>query len=328
MRWSKSPLLLRLGWSKAPSNTSRNSTHNDFPTSYPVPPAKSPAVSNASHAKLSHAERPSRSRNPSHTATPVDGTFSPQRLHLRLDSHGYSPSVLAKVVHAGATLPSFELAARAIRLLADVSISGRHVGRLTEAIGSELVVERDRHAEAHRTRKLAAAVPNPPSVVAVEVDGGRYQRRAEGLGCGARDPHWREDKVACLVTLSSSTHEVDPQPEPPACFLDRERVRDVTQCPRGEQPLSADGYTPGVPEPKTDAVNWQPERLVRTCVATTQDSEVFGRLVGAEARARNFESATHRAFVADAMVKRTTGRSRSGGSRSTPASIITASTSL
>ena len=217
----------------------------------------------------------------------------------RTSSHGYSPSVLAKVVHAGATLPSFELAAKALRLLADVSISGRHVGRLTEAIGSELVVERDKQAEAHRTRKLAACVPNPPSVVAVEVDGGRYQRRTEGIGCGARDPHWREDKVACLVTLSSSTHEVDPQPEPPACFLDRKHVRDLTQCPRGEQSPSSDGEMPSESRPKPDAVDWQPKRLVRTCVATTQDSEVFGRLVGAEAKARNFESATRCAFVAD-----------------------------
>jgi hypothetical protein len=110
---------------------------------------------------------------------------------------------------------------------------------MTEAIGSELVVERDQQAEAHRTRTLAACVPNPPSVVAVEVDGGRYQRRTDGLGRGARDPHRREDKVACLVTLSSSAREVDPQPEPPACFLDRKHVRDVTQCPRGEQSQGA-----------------------------------------------------------------------------------------
>jgi hypothetical protein len=45
--------------------------------------------------------------------------------------------VLAKIVHAGAMLPSFDVAAKTLRLLADVSISGRHVGRLTEAIGAE-----------------------------------------------------------------------------------------------------------------------------------------------------------------------------------------------
>jgi hypothetical protein len=190
------------------------------------------------------------------------------------------------------------LAARTLRLLAEVPISGRHVGRLTEAIGAELVSRRDEQAEAHRTRKLEVRVPNTPGVVAVEVDGGRYQRRAEGRGCGARDPQWREDKVACLVTLSSRTYDTDPQPEPPACFLDRKHVGNMTQCPVAKEPEGAGGAGPP-PAPRSERVDWQPERLVRTCVATTHDREQFGRLVGAEAQARNFGSASRRAFVGD-----------------------------
>ncbi len=124
--------------------------------------------------------------------------FSLQRPNLKLAPHGYSPSVLAKIVHAGAARPSFVLAAKALRLLAGLSISGRHVGRLSEPVGAVPVAARDRHAEAHRTRKLEPQVPNAPEVVGAEVDGGRYQRRAEGHGCGARDPQWREDKVAYL----------------------------------------------------------------------------------------------------------------------------------
>ena len=207
--------------------------------------------------------------------------------------------MLAKIVHAGAVLPSFELAAKTLRLLTDISISGRHVGRLTEAIGAELVAQRDEQAEAHRTRKLEVRVPNTPGVVAVEVDGGRYQRRAEGQGCGARDPQWREDKVACLVTLSSDTHETDPQPEPPDCFLDREHVRRMTQCPAAKEPEIAGDATGTAFASSSERTDWQPERLVRTCVATTRDSEAFGRLVGAEAKARNFEVASRRAFLGD-----------------------------
>lgn len=191
------------------------------------------------------------------------------------------------------------MAANTLGLLADISISGRHVGRLTEAVGAELVARRDEHAEAHRTRKLEAQVPNVPGVVAVEVDGGRYQRRAEGLGCGARDPQWREDKVACLVTLASVTHEADPQPEPPECFLDRKHVRQMTQCPAAKEPETAGDATGPASASSAERIDWQPQRLVRTCVATTHDSEAFGRLVGAEARARNFEAASRRAFVGD-----------------------------
>jgi hypothetical protein len=191
------------------------------------------------------------------------------------------------------------LAAKTLRLLADVAISGRHVGRLTETIGGELVAERDEQAEAHRTRRLEVRVANGPSVVAVEVDGGRYQRRAEGLGCGARDPQWREDKVACLVTLASTTHGRDPQPEPPECFLDRQHVGDMTRCPAANGPEIRGESADPKPPFRPDRIDWQPERLVRTCVATTRDSEAFGRLVGAEAKARNFEAAPRRAFVGD-----------------------------
>lgn len=207
--------------------------------------------------------------------------------------------MLAKIVHAGAVLPSFELAARTLRLLAGVSISGRHIGRLTEAVGSELVRRRDEQAEAHRLCQLEAQVPNTPAVVAVEVDGGRYQRRSEGQGCGAHDPQWREDKVACLVTLASTSHEADPQPEPPDCFLDRRHVGEMTQCPAVREPEVAGETTTLAAATQSERIDWQPRRLVRTCVATTRDSEAFGRLVGAEAKARNFGTATRRAFVGD-----------------------------
>jgi hypothetical protein len=101
------------------------------------------------------------------------------------------------------------------------------------------------------------------------------------------------------VTLTSDTHDADPQPEPPECFRDREHVRQMTQCPRGEDSEPTGENTPTAPEAEPDVVDWQPERLVRTCVATTRDSEEFGRLVGAEAKARNFEAAGRRAFVGD-----------------------------
>lgn len=207
--------------------------------------------------------------------------------------------MLAKIVHAGAMLPSFELAAKTLRLLADLSISGRHVGRLTKSIGAELVAKRDEQAEAHRTRQLGTQVPNAPSVVAVEIDGGRYQCRVEGRGSGARDPQWREDKVACLVTLASRTHDADPQPEPPECFLDRKHVGNLTQCPAVGEPEIAGESVASKAMSQPAVIDWQPERLVRTCVATTGDSDAFGRLVGAEAKARNFEGAGRRAFVGD-----------------------------
>ena len=207
--------------------------------------------------------------------------------------------MLAKIIHAGAALPSFELAAKTLFALADLSVSGRHVGRLTEAIGAELVAARDTRAEQHRQRKLEAQVANVPSVVVVEVDGGRYQQRADGSGPGVFDPAWREDKGACVLSLTSGTHEVDPQPEPPACFLDRRHVRNMTRQSTGEESPEESGDTPPPVDADPPIPAWQPQRLVRTCVATTRTSEEFGRLVGAEAQARNFAAASRKAFVAD-----------------------------
>ena len=191
------------------------------------------------------------------------------------------------------------MAAKTLRLLAEVSISGRHVGRLTDVIGAELVAQRDARADAHRTRQRDTQVPNAPSAVAVEVDGGRYQRRTEGQGCGARGPHWREDKVACLVTLESKTRDRDPQPEPPECFLDREYVGNLTPYPTADGPELTGASALAAPAGASAAVDRQPERLARACVSTTRDSGAFGRLTGAAAPARNFGAAGRRAFVGD-----------------------------
>ena len=299
-RWSRSPPRPPPDWSRERSNTSPNNKPNAFPNSCPVPPARSSAPLRPDPVRSLRAGPPSRCPNPSPTAPLVGGIFSPQRTNLKLDSHGYSPSVLAKIVHAGATLSSFELAAKTLRLLADLAISGRHVGRLTEAIGAELLATRDTHAEAHRTRKLDAQVPNTPSVVAVEVDGGRYQRRAEGQGCGARDPQWREDKVACLVTLSSTTHDTDPQPEPPECFLERERVRRLAHCPAaGEPEISGESTRPRA-APTSEPIDWQPKRAgTNVRGARHARAPSSGTWWQREAKARNFEVASRRVFMGD-----------------------------
>jgi hypothetical protein len=62
------------------------------------------------------------------TVPTVAGTFSPQRPILRLDGHGYSPTLLQKIVTAGARLGSFADAAFALGL-AGLSISAREYQR-------------------------------------------------------------------------------------------------------------------------------------------------------------------------------------------------------
>jgi hypothetical protein len=144
---------------------------------------------------------------------------------LKVDSHGYSSAILTKIVTAGGQLKSFDLAAQMLEKLAEFQISARHLGRLTEEIGAELCAQRDQQAAALPPERTRAQRPGTaPEAVAVEVDGGRMHMRTEGQGPGVHQPHWKEDKIACLVTLESRSFATDPHPEPPRCFLDRKRV--------------------------------------------------------------------------------------------------------
>jgi hypothetical protein len=229
---------------------------------------------------------------------------------LHLDTHGYSPTVLQKIVIAGGRQPSFALAATMLQELAEIRISGPQVRHLTEQVGAELLQNRDAQVQRFAARTLAPQVANVPVVAVVEVDGGRLQVRAWDAGRGVHDPAWKEDKIACLVTMQSPVQETDPHPDLPACFTDPPRVAALVRGVSSQGSLSdLDGVTAtaATPEPTPEAhadatatpPTWQPAPLVRTCVATTQSSDDFGPLVAAEAQARNFGVAARQAFVGD-----------------------------
>jgi len=211
--------------------------------------------------------------------------------------------VLQKIEFAGGNAASFEHAAQALKVLAEVDISGKHVQRVTERLGTERLRERDREVEAFRRRELRPQRKEPPRVVAVHVDAGKAQMR-EDDGCrGVRQPRWADTKVACLNSYSAPSCDRDPLPEPPAAFLDPPAVaRLVTEvnrvrsqpAPPTPEPL---GPSTDPPEPK-DRPD-RPRVLVRTAVATTQDSEHFGYLVAAEAQRRGFYEAAVKAVLGD-----------------------------
>jgi hypothetical protein len=179
------------------------------------------------------------------------------------------------------------------------------VQELTGQVGAELAAARDAKARQRLKRQLRPAVAAAPPVVAVEVDGGRLGTRASGRGPGVHEPESKEDKLACLATLDSREYAADPQPQVPPSFLQPRRVQRLVRQlggwageetaaegaalpPAGEEP-------PGLPE----AEPWAPQRRVRTCLASLQDSRAFGPMVAAEAQARDFYAAGRRAFVAD-----------------------------
>jgi hypothetical protein len=228
---------------------------------------------------------------------------------LKLGGEGYSPGLLKKIEYAGGNGRSFAAAAEALEQLAECSISARHVERVTERLGSERKAERDRAAQAMEQRRLHAAYEQPPAVAVVMLDAGKAQFRQADAGPGVHGPHWGDTKVACLQTYSEASFEQDPQPQPPAAFLDPQRVERLcremerVRGSGGEKPPPSTSKTLEKPKPskrrKKRRQRQRPRRLVRTVVATTAGTEALGWMVSAEAMTRKLYAAAKRAVVGD-----------------------------
>jgi hypothetical protein len=190
--------------------------------------------------------------------------------------------------------------------MSGIEISESQVRRLAHEVGAELIEQRDHRAVEHRRRQLAPRTEVVPEAVVVEVDGGRIRTRAAGSAPGVHEAQNREDKIACLATLTGPTFATDPQPEPPEPFLCPRRVQRLVARmkgqageadPQGLQDEQADPAGPSTGHGPT--TRWSPARLVRTCVASLGASCSFGPLVAAGAQERHFYRARRRAFVAD-----------------------------
>jgi hypothetical protein len=190
--------------------------------------------------------------------------------------------------------------------LADIDISARHVQRIAQEIGDELIHQRDYQVVARRRRELPVRVASTPEVVAAEIDGGRLRTRTAGQGPGVHDEQNQEDKIACLVSLNSQVQDSDPQPEPPESFLEPRRVQRLVQQMKGqsadtppEESQPEEVSTPAAADAASAERPGAPVKLVRTCVASMADCGSFGPMMAAEAQQRGFYQAQRRAFVAD-----------------------------
>jgi hypothetical protein len=127
----------------------------------------------------------------------------------------------------------------------------------------------------------------------------------------AKSKHWREDKVGCLLEMSSAVSDVDPCPEIPAVFVD------PLQSLKLAQQIGHCAVPKGVPfqvaQPEDDAAvaaderdepskrPGRPEVEKRRVVASRKDVYSFGPLLAATACAMGLYAAARRAFVADGL---------------------------
>jgi len=206
-------------------------------------------------------------------------------------------------VRQAAKTPSFKDASDDLRNLAELTISPSHLQRLSERIGREWAQARDADIAAFREGRLSATRIQPARVATVMVDGGRYQAREQTGTPGVSEPAWHEVKVACCQTLAASVQATDPQPEPPAKFLDPVQAARLAAeiKSRGRSASARTAATASAPKPKRRRRRKRrgPRKLVRTVVASVANSETFGWQVAAEVQRRGLDRAKSKGYICD-----------------------------
>lgn len=207
---------------------------------------------------------------------------------------------------AVAYAPSYSVGELMLRKIGGIPITGRGLNKTAVKIGSEMAARRDAQTEAYFNQPLPRQHVQPKTPIelaCVSVDGGRMQTRDEGGGKGVHHPHWRENKNALFLRMKSACFADDPQPDLPACYANRERMKKLLSgVGEGLTPVAAAEEAAASDVAAEHAANdWRPERLFRTCLSSLEDSDAFGRMMEVEADARGFYHAAKQAFVSDGL---------------------------
>jgi hypothetical protein len=151
---------------------------------------------------------------------------------LKLDGHGYSPTILHRILHMAAVVSSFDVAEEALKVVGEIAISDRHINNLVCEIGQQLEHNRAERTKRYVDQPLPRQVSEAASAVdlaAVFLDGGRMRTREVNQGPGVHKPRWRETKSAGFHRMHSQSFEEDPQPELPDCFRNEAYVEKLVK---------------------------------------------------------------------------------------------------
>lgn len=186
-------------------------------------------------------------------------------------------------------------------------VSPNTINRICQEVGEDLAaVQQDDWQTV-----LTGEVP-VPAVAIVEHDGGRIRTRRMDCGPGVHlsGKGWNETKNAILVSASSETSAVDPQPDPPQCFGSLKHVAKLTETAKvREKAGERDDFPEPQPKRKSQAQRkpkklhpaHKPKRLLRTVLSSLNNSRAFGVQIEREARRRRFFEAPRKAFVGDGL---------------------------
>ena len=185
------------------------------------------------------------------------------------------------------------------------NVSPNTIERIALEVGNDLEA-----AEQAQWRGVLSGEVTVPSLAIVEFDGGRIRTRKTGCGPGVHldAKGWNETKNAIFVSAASKTSPFDPEPEPPACFLDPDHVAKLTEKAKIKEITGADDSLPDDSDEQQESDNvgsgkpsHKPQRLLRTVISSMKNSKQFGEQMEREAQRRRFGEAARRAFVADGL---------------------------
>jgi hypothetical protein len=216
-----------------------------------------------------------------------------------------TPLLVGRTVVAATQTRSFAKAEIVMAEVAGEAVAAKTIQRIADDVGRELAQRRD--ADPKSDEALARVPEAPPELAVVECDGGRIRTREPGHGPGVHlsGQGWKETKNACLIRAARKTFSEDPQPEPPACFLDPVHVAKIAEAEAlsvaspSDEEVFVDEEEDEDPPPLR--VDWAPKRLVRTVISSMAPSEEFGRQMAREARRRRFHEASAKAFLGDGL---------------------------
>jgi hypothetical protein len=197
---------------------------------------------------------------------------------------------------------SFQDASADLRELAHVPLTPSYLQKLSLRIGQEWKDLQDAEVQAFRDGSRPSGAVATAKVAVVMVDGGRVQLRQDQAGRGVHERHWRESKVACLLTLRSPVHAVDPRPEPPKKFLDRVAAARLAAEIKSRGRGAAARVKPEAARPSGGRRRKRadgPKKLVRTVLASLACSEEFGWQVAAEVERRGLGGLERKGYICD-----------------------------
>jgi hypothetical protein len=222
---------------------------------------------------------------------------------MGFDSRQSTPGFKRQMVVTCAEARSFKRASLWLERAVGLKVSPNTIQRICLEVGEDLST-----AAEHDWQGVLDGEAIVPQVAVVGTDGGRIRTRIDDGRPGVRlaGKGWNETKNAIFISAESETSSDDPEPNPPACFLDRNHVAKLTETAKAKEKADRNGSLSDKTQAsktkkKRSKKPHKPQRIHRTVISSMKKSTDFGVQMKREAKRRKFDQALRRAFVGDGL---------------------------